>query len=325
MALARRLLLTALAAPAVARAQGMGQGWAPDRSITLLHGFGAGGAADTICRILAPPLAEALGRPVVVEPRPGAGGNIASAALARAPADGHTLGLLTGSHGVAAAFGKATGFDPVDSFAWISVALRYAFVLVARADGPYRDLRALVAAAKARPGAVQYGTLGPGSSHHLTGELFSAAAGIEMGQVPYRSDVAGITAVLGGELPLMVSTSVGAMGLLQDPKLRGLGVTADRRSGRFPAIPTVAASGFPDFRSYTWAGLAAPAATPAPVIAAVHAALLRSLAQPAVRTKLEELTDGEVDPSAPTATRALVVEEIAAWRGLITARGLSAE
>jgi tripartite-type tricarboxylate transporter receptor subunit TctC len=321
MALAQRLLLAALAAPAVARAQG----WTPDRSITLLHGFGAGGAADTICRILAPPLAEALGRPVVVEPRPGAGGNIGSAALARAPADGHTLGLLTGSHGVAAAFGKATGFDPVDGFAWISVALRYAFVLVARADGPYRDLAGLIAAAKARPGAVQYGTLGPGSSHHLTGELFSAAAGIEMGQVPYRSDVAGLGGVLGGELPLMVSTSVGAMGLLQDPRLRGLAVTADRRSGRFPAIPTVAESGFPGFRSYTWAGLAAPAGTPAPIVATLHAALLRALAQPTVRAKLEELTDGEVDPSAPAATRALVVEEIAAWRGLIKARGLSAE
>jgi tripartite-type tricarboxylate transporter receptor subunit TctC len=321
MALARRLLLAALAAPAIARAQG----WVPDRSITLLHGFGAGGAADTICRILAPPLAEALGRPVVVEPRPGAGGNIGSAALARAPADGHTLGLLTGSHGVAAAFGKATGFDPVDGFAWISVALRYAFVLVARADGPYRDLAGLIAAAKARPGAVQYGTLGPGSSHHLTGELFSAAAGIEMGQVPYRSDVAGLGGVLGGELPLMVSTSVGAMGLLQDPRLRGLAVTADRRSGRFPAIPTVAESGFPGFRSYTWAGLAAPAGTPAPIVATLHAALLRALAQPTVRAKLEELTDGEVDPSAPAATRALVVEEIAAWRGLIKARGLSAE
>lgn len=320
MALARRLLLAALAAPAVAQGQGV---WAPDRNITLLHGFGPGGAADTICRILAPPLAEALGRPVVVEPRPGAGGNIASAALARAPADGHTLGLLTGSHGVAAAFGRATGFDPVDGFAWISIALRYAFVFVARADGPYRDLGGLVAAAKARPGAVQYGTLGPGSSHHLTGELFSAAAGIGMGQVPYRSDVAGLGAVLGGELPLMVSTSVGAMGLLQDPKLRGLAVTADRRSARFPAIPTVAESGYPGFRSYTWAGLAAPAGTPAPVVTAVHAALLRALAQPAVRARLEALTDGEVDPSAPAATRALVVEEIEAWRGLIAARGLS--
>lgn len=321
----RRAALALLAAPALAPVQGWAQGWTPGRSITLLHGFGAGGAADTICRILAPPLAEALGRPVVVEPRPGAGGNIASAALARAAPDGLTLGLLTGSHGVAAAFGKAAGFDPVDGFAWISIALRYAFVLVARADSPYADLAGLIAAAKAAPGAVQYGTLGPGSSHHLTGELFSAAADIQMTQIPYRSDVAGLTGVLGGELPLMVSTTVGAMGLLADPKLRGLAVTADRRSARFPAIPTVAESGYPGFRSYTWAGLAAPAGTPAPIVATVHAALLRALALPAARAKLEELTDGEVDPTAPAATRALVVEEIEAWRGLIRSRGLSAE
>ncbi|TDG09720.1 tripartite tricarboxylate transporter substrate binding protein, partial [Paracraurococcus ruber] len=319
----RPLLLAGLAAPGLARAQ---PAWAPDRPVTLLHGFGPGGAADTICRILAPPLGEALGRPVVVEPRPGAGGNIASAALARAPADGHALGLLTGSHGVAAAFGRTSGFEPVDGFAWLSLFLRYAFVLVARADGPFADLGALVAAARARPGAVQYGTLGPGSSHHLTGELFSAAAGITLAQVPYRSDVAGITGVLGGELPLMLSTTVGAMGLLGDARLRGLAVTADRRSGRFPAIPTVAESGFPGFRSYTWAGLAAPAGTPAPVQAAIHAALLRALAQPAIRARLEELTDGEVEPSPPGApTRALVAAEIESWRGLIRARSLSAD
>ncbi|MBL6454460.1 hypothetical protein JMJ55_03930 [Belnapia sp. T6] len=296
----------------------------PERSITLLHGFGPGGAADTICRILASPLAEALGRPVVVEPRPGAGGNIASLALSRAAPDGHTVGLLTGSHGVAAAFGRANGFDPVDGFAWISIALRYAFALVARAEGPYRDLPALIAAARAAPGAVQYGTLGPGSSHHLTGELFSAAAGIEMTQVPYRSDAAGLTGVLGGELPLMISTTVGAMAMLRDGRLRALGVTSDRRSTRLPDVPAVAEV-LPGFRSITWAGLAAPAGTPAPVVAQWHAALLRALAQPGIAARLEELTDGEVAPSAPEATRGLVVAEIEAWRALIAARGLKAE
>lgn len=295
----------------------------PERSITLLHGFGAGGAADTICRILAPPLAEALGRPVVVEPRPGAGGNIASLALAR-DTDGHTIGLLTGSHGVAAAFDKASGFDPVDGFAWISIALRYAFVLVVRADSPHRDLAGLIAAAKRAPGAVQYGTLGPGSSHHLTGDLISAAAGIEMTQVPYRSDVAGLTGVLTGELPLMISTSVGAMGMLQDGRLRALALTADRRSRKFPAIP-LAAETLPGLHSTTWAGLAAPAATPSPVVAQWHAALLRALEAPGIRTRLEELTDGEVEPSTPEATRAMVVQEIAAWKTLIKARDLKAE
>jgi tripartite-type tricarboxylate transporter receptor subunit TctC len=318
----RRAVLAALATPALARAQ---PGWSPDRPITLIHGFGPGGAADTISRILAPPLAEALGRPVVVEPRPGAGGNIGSAALARAAPDGHTVGLLTGSHGVAAAFGRATGFDPVDGFAWISIALRYAFVLVVRADSPWADLPALLAAARVRPGAVQYGGLGPGSSHHLTAEALAAAAGVEWTQVPYRSDVAGLTGVLTGELPVMVSTTVGAMGMLQDPKLRGLAVTADRRSARFPAIPTVAEAALPGFRSYTWAGLAAPAGTPAPVLARWHAALVQALAAPGVRAKLEELTDGEVAPTPIAATRALVVQEIGEWRRLIRARNLSAD
>jgi tripartite-type tricarboxylate transporter receptor subunit TctC len=318
----RRALGAALLAPAVARAQG----WSPDRPVTLLHGFGAGGAADVICRILAPPMGDALGRPVVVETRPGASGNIASAALARAAPDGQTIALMTGSHGVGAAFGKATGFDPVDSFAWISIALRYAFVFVVRADSKYADLRAFIAAARAQPGALQYGTLGPGSSHHLTGELFSAAAGIEMTQVPYRGDVAGLTGVLSGELPMMIATLTGAMGLLQDPQLRGLAVTADHRSARFPAIPTVAeAAALPGFRSTTWAGLAAPAGTPAPIVARHYGALLAALAAPGVRTRLEELTDGEVDPSPPEQTRALVQNEIAAWRALIQARGLKAE
>ena len=323
MYLTRRPLLALLAVPALARAQG----WVPDRPVTLLHGFAAGGAADTIARVLAPSLAEALGKPVIVEARPGAGGNIASAALARAAPDGQTIGLLTGSHGVAAAFGKTSGFDPVDSFAWISIALRYAFVFVVRSDNAkYPDLRALIDVARAEPGAVQYGTLGPGSSHHLTGELFSQAAGIELTQLPYRGDNAGLTAVLSGELPMMCATLAGAMGLLDDPRLRGLGVTADRRSRRFPAIPTVAeATGSAGFRSYTWAGLAAPSGTPMPVQAGLHAALVQALAIPATRQRLEELTDGEVDPSALKATRGLVIEEIAAWRRLIVARNLKTE
>jgi len=324
MLLHRRPLLAMLAVPAQARAQ---PAWVPDRPVTLLHGFAAGGAADTIARVIAPSLAEALGKPVVVEARPGAGGNIASAALARAAPDGLTIGLLTGSHGVAAAFGKTSGFDPVDSFAWISIALRYAFVFVVRSDNArFPDLPTLIRVAKADPGGVQYGTLGPGSSHHLTGELFSQAAGIELTQIPYRGDNAGLTAVLSGELPMMCATVAGAMALLDDPRLRGLGITADRRSRRFPAIPTVAeATGLNGFRSYTWAGLAAPAATPLPVQAGLHAALVQALAMPATRQKLEELTDGEVDPTPLAATRGRVIEEIAAWRQLIAARNLKAD
>ncbi|MBX7247305.1 MAG: tripartite tricarboxylate transporter substrate binding protein, partial [Candidatus Sumerlaeaceae bacterium] len=237
----------------------------------------------------------------------------------------HTLGLLTGSHGVAAAFGRATGFDAVAGFDWISIFLRYAFVLVARAEGPFADLPALIAAARREPGAVQYGTLGPGSSHHLTGELLSAAAGIQMTQVPYRSDVQGLTAVLGGELPVTISTTVGASALMQDARLRVLGITSAGRSPRLPVVPTVAEAALPGFESTTWAGLAVPKGTPAEVRARLHAALLQVLAGQGLRQRLEELTDGVVAPTAEAETRGVLVAEIAKWRGLIEARGLRAE
>ncbi len=317
----RRALVGAAAIAGLARPA---LAW-PDRSITLIHGFGPGGAADTICRLIAPPLAEVLGRPMVVDPRPGAGGNIGTLALARAQPDGHTIGLLTGSHGVAAAFGRASGFDPLDGFEWVSLFLRYGFVLAVRADNPLRDVAGLIAAARALPEGFQYGSLGPGSSHHLTGELLAATAGVRLAQIPYRSDVAGLTAVLSGELPLMISTTVGAMALLtQDTRLRALAVTAARRTPQLPDVPTVAEI-VPGYQSTTWAGLAAPRGTPAQVMARLHAALAEILARPALRQRLTELVEGEVGMTAQGETRGVVAGEIAGWRRLIESRGLVAE
>jgi tripartite-type tricarboxylate transporter receptor subunit TctC len=212
----------------------------------------------------------------------------------------------------------------VDGFDWITIALRYAFVCVVRADSPYQDLPALIAAAKRGAGAVQYGTLGPGSSHHLTGELLSAAAGIQMTPVPYRSDVAGLTGVLGGELPLMISTTVGAMSMLQDGKLRPLAVTSPRRSRALPQVPTVAET-LPGYESFTWAGLVTPHGTPLPVQERLYEAMLAVLAQPALKQRLEELVDGEVAPTPRAETRGVLVAEIAKWKALIAARGLTAE
>ena len=317
----RRAALTGAIAMGLARPA---LAW-PDRTITLIHGFGPGGAADTICRLIAPPLAEVLGKPVVVEPRPGAGGNIGSLALSRAQPDGHTIGLLTGSHGVAAAFGRANGFDPLDSFDWITIFLRYGFVFALRADNPIRDVPGLIAAARAMPDGFQYGSLGPGSSHHLTGELFAATAGVRMAQVPYRSDVAGLTAVLSGELPLMISTTAGAMGmLLQETRLRAIAVTAARRTPQLPQVPTVAET-LPGFESTTWAGLAAPRGTPAPVVAQLHGAMAEILARPALRDRLAALVEGEIGLTAQAETRGVVAAEITRWRALIQTRGLVAE
>jgi tripartite-type tricarboxylate transporter receptor subunit TctC len=262
---------------------------------------------------------------VVVEPRPGAGGNIGTLALARAQPDGHTIGLLTGSHGVAAAFGRANGFDPLDSFDWVTIFLRYGFVFAVRADSPVRDVAGLVAAARGMPDGFQYGSLGPGSSHHLTGELFAAATGVKMTQVPYRSDVAGLTAVLSGDLPLMISTTAGAMGMLaQEQRLRPLAVTARNRTPQLPQVPTVAET-VPGYESTTWAGLALPRGTPAPIIARYHGAMEQILARPALRQRLAELVEGEIGLTPQAETRAVVAAEVASWRRLIQSRNLTAE
>lgn len=314
--------LAGLAAPA--RAQ---PAW-PERPISLIHGFPPGGGADTVSRLVAAPLGERLGRPVLVESRPGAGGNIGSLAVARAAPDGHTLGLQTGSHAVNAAFGRIRDYDPVEGLDWIAILLRYAFVLVVREDNPARDLAALLELARRNPGSVTYGSGGVGSSHHLTAELLSAAAGVQMTHVPYRGDAAGLTAVLSGEITLMVATTVGAVGQLGVPgaRLRALAVTAPRRTGRLPQVPTVAeAAGLAGFESTTWAGLAAPRGLPPAVLARLSAEVQAVLAEPGLRERLETSVDGEVQATTPDQARDFVRADVAKWRRLIESRKIVAD
>lgn len=318
------LAMLSAAPGTTARAQ---SSW-PERPIALIHGFPPGGGADTVARLVATPLGEALGKPVVVEGRPGAGGNIGSLALARAAADGYTLGLPTGSHAVNAAFGRIREYDPVEGFDWIAILLRYAFVLVVRDDNPVRDLPALLDIARRNPGSVTFGSGGVGSSHHLTGELLCAAAGVQMTHVPYRGDAAGLTAVLSGEISMMVSTTVGAVGQVGVPgaRLRGLAVTAQRRTRRLPAVPTVAeAANLPGFESATWAGLAAPRGLPPAILARLAAATQAVLAEPGLRDRLENSVDGEVQATTPEQARAFVQADVAKWRRLIEARNIVAD
>lgn len=320
--IARRALLGVLAAPiAVRRAAAS---W-PDRPVRLLHGFAPGGTADIIARLLAGPVGDALGQPVVVEPRPGAGGNIASAALARAPADGYTLGLLTGGHAVSAAFAQGLTFDPVADFDFVAMVARYAFVIVVRQDSPVRDLAGLLALARERPGRVTFGSAGVGSTHHLVGEMLNAAAGVQMLHVPYRGDAAGTTALLGGEVTAMVTTSAGVLPYVRAGTLRCLAVSAARRSALLPDVPTVAEAALPGFEAPTWIGIAAPRGLPPEVLARLHGVVARVTAAPAMRQRLVELLDGEADAASPDAMRAFVAGEITRWRALIQRQGIRPE
>lgn len=279
----RRLALGLLAAPLFIRPA---LAW-PDRPMRLLHGFGPGGTADILARLVAQPLAEALGQPVVVESRPGAGGNIASAALARSPADGHTIGLLTGGHAVSAAFAQGLTFDPVNDFDFVSMIVRYAFVIVVRADSPARDLAGLVALAKAQPGRVTFGSAGVGSTHHLVGEMLNAAAGIQMQHVPYRGDAAGTTALLSGEVSAMVTTSVGVLPHIRAGTVRCLAVSSATRSALLPDVPTVAeAANLPGYASSFWFGLLAPRGTPAPVVERLQRETAAIMAMPDILQRI---------------------------------------
>ncbi|MGG5817467.1 tripartite tricarboxylate transporter substrate binding protein [Falsiroseomonas sp. HW251] len=318
----RRAALAMLATPLIASPALAA--W-PERPIRLLHGFAPGGTADILARLLATPMGEQLGQPVIVESRPGAGGNIASAQLARSAPDGYTLGLLTGGHAVSAAFAQGLTFDPVADFDFVALVVRYAFVVVVRADNPARDLKSLLDLARANPGRVTFGSAGVGSTHHLVGEMLNATAGVQMQHIPYRGDAAGTTALLGGEITAMITTSVSVLPQVRAGSVRALAVSSARRSKLLPEVPTVAEAALPGFEAPTWAGIAGPRGLPEPVAARLYEVIGRVIEEPGLRARLEELLDGEVGTGRPGEMRPFVTAEIARWRRLIEQRGIRME
>lgn len=289
----------------------------PSRPITLIHGFAAGGTADAISRILAQPMGEILKQPIVVEQRPGAGGNNASRAVATAAPDGYTIGLPTGGHAVSAGLYKSLPFHPVDSFEMVSTVVYYAFAIAAKPDFPANDMKGLIAYAKANPGKLDYGSAGVGSTHHLTGELLASVAGIQWNHVPYRGEAAAFTGLLSGDLPIIIATAVTVAPQLKAGKLKALAVSSPTRFRDMPTVPTVAESALPGFDVRTWAGIFAPKGTPAPVVARLNSAIQQSLARPDVKARLEEVVGGDVQGSTPEAMKKMVASEAARWTDVI--------
>ncbi len=309
--LALAAVLGAVALPALAQ-----QGY-PVRPIKLVHGFAPGGAADTLSRIMAEGLQKKLGQPVVVEARPGAGGNIAASAVTKADPDGYTLGLVTGGHAISAAIYKTLDFQPVDDFQMISTIVYYALVIAVRSDNPAKTLGDFLAAAKAKPGTLSFGSVGFGSTHHLAGELLASEAGVQLVHVPYRGDSQTITALLGGEVPMIVGTPVLLAPQIQSGAVRGLAVTSSRRTALLPDVPTVDEAGVRGYDVRTWAGLLAPKGTPPGIVATINAAVQDLLKTPEVRTRLETAVGGEARGSTPDEMKQLVSSEIAKWKAVV--------
>ncbi|MGV3633490.1 MAG: Bug family tripartite tricarboxylate transporter substrate binding protein [Pseudorhodoplanes sp.] len=287
----------------------------PSRPITLSHGFGAGGNSDTVARIIAPVLAERLGQQVLVEPRVGAGGNLATDRVTKAAPDGYNLIVLTGGHAVSGALYKALPFHPVDDLQMLSTLIYFPFVISVRADHRFQSLADLVAEAKAKPKTVTYSSVGVGSTQHLAGELLASLAGIELVHVPYRGGQAPVTDLLGGRIDVMIDTLTVTRPQLAAGTVRGLAVTSPAAWPGLPGIPAAAdtVKGY-DVRS--WMGVATTKGVPDPVVKTLNAEILYALQQPQVRDKLEAIGN-EVRGSTPDEMRTWVAGEIAKWRKVI--------
>jgi tripartite-type tricarboxylate transporter receptor subunit TctC len=289
----------------------------PNRPIRLLHGFAAGGAADTLARIVSEALSKRLGQPVIVEAKPGAGGNIAAVAVVNSAPDGYTLGLVTGAHAISGALYKTLAYSPTDSFEMVSTLVYYALVIAVRADFPAKTLPDLIAMAKAKPNEIGFGSVGFGSTHHLAGELLNTAAGIKMFHVPYRGDATSVTALLGGEVPVIIGTTVLLAGQIESGAIRGLAVTSPTRTALLPNVPSAKEAGLKGYDVRTWAGIVVPKGTPADIVNKLNAEVAAMLRDPAVKKALETAIGGEARGSTPDEMRALVQTETAKWSRVI--------
>ena len=304
-------LTLACAAPLTASAQDF-----PDKPIKIYQGFAAGGNADTIARVVSAEMSKGLGQPFVVEAQTGAGGTIAAATVARARPDGYTLLLATGGHAVAGALYNKLNYQTVSDFQMISTVTFFPFLLVVRADSPYRSLAELLAAARADARSVSYGSAGIGSTHDLAGELLVKSAKVEMQHVPYRGDAASVTALLGGEVPMIIAPPTAVMPNIKAGKLRALATTGAQRWSAMPEVPMVVEQGVAGYDVRSWAGLMAPAGTPRPVVERLRAETLKALQVPAVRARLEDM-GGEARGSTPEEMTTMVNAELRRWTAVV--------
>lgn len=247
-------------------------GW-PERPVRIVVPFPAGGSTDAVARLSAEWLARGLGQPVTVENRTGASGTIAAEFVAQAAPDGHTLFMASLAQlSIVPQMGRVR-YDPFRSFAPVTVVSRSYFALGVHPSLPARDVRQLVALARARPGELAYGSSGNGSAAHLTMALFLHRAGVSMTHIPYKGVAPAIADLVGGHVPMVFGSVSEVLRYYKAGKLRVLGVSSDRRLAQMPEVPTVAEQGFPGYVVTTWNGLVAPVATPEPILAALGGSL----------------------------------------------------
>jgi tripartite-type tricarboxylate transporter receptor subunit TctC len=284
----RRVLAAALvAAPFVAPAA-RAQAW-PSRPIRLVVPYPPGGGADTTARLIAEPMAAALGQPVVVENRGGAGGSIGAAEVARAPHDGHTLLLDAGAHVVNPLVMRTLPFDYHTAFAPVTQLTVLPQIMVVKTALPAATVPEFIALAKARPGALSYGSSGNATSSHLAAAWFAQATGISLVHVPYRGGGPAVQDLVAGVIDMHMGTVSSSLALAQAGRIRPLAVTTKERLAQLPDVPTIAETAVPGFELNEWNGLYAPSGTPTEVLDRLNAAAVAAVAEPAVKARLASL------------------------------------
>jgi tripartite-type tricarboxylate transporter receptor subunit TctC len=291
----------------------------PARPIKILVGAPAGGTTDTMARAIADPMAAALKQPVLVENRPGAGGNLAAAAVAKSAPDGYTLLVSFSSHTINATLYPSLPYDPVADFTPITMIARVPSLLVGRASLPPKDLTELIGLAKAQPHKLTIGIGGIGSSLHLAGEKFKLMTGVDLLNVPYKGTAPALTDLLGGQIDLMFISLVTGTEQVRAGKLRAYGVTSDKRQAAFPDLPAIGEA-VPGFESTAWFGVFAPAGLSNAVTEKLHATIVGALSVPRLREQLK--TEGAISVgNTPQEFTAFVREDIERWAPVVKASG----
>ncbi len=297
----------------------------PSKPIRIVIPFAPGGTVDILGRVVGERLAARLGQPVIIDNRPGAGGNIAAAVVARAEPDGYTLFL--GSMGTQSMNGSIypkLSFDPIGDFAPIARLVNSANLLVVNPSIPAKSVTELIQLLKSKPGELNYASAGIGSFNHISAVLFQTMAGVKMTHVPYKSGGQALNSVLAGETQLVFQTIPAAVPYVQSGKLRALAVCTEARHPLFPDIPTASESGVPGFEISTWYGMLAPAGTPRAVIDRLHDGLARTLEDPKTQKRLTELgLDSAVN--TPEEFAELIVADAKKWSQVVKAAGIQAE
>jgi tripartite-type tricarboxylate transporter receptor subunit TctC len=315
----------ALATAAGARTSAVGaqESW-PSKPVTIVVPQAVGGANDTVARAFATRLAQSIGQPIVIENRVGAGGNVGTAHVARAPRDGYTLMLTAQSaQTINPALYRNAGFDPIRDFEPVMSVATAPYLLVANPKFPASDLKSLIAYAKPRPGKIDYASAGNGTLNHLLGVMLNQRAGLHLVHIPYRGAAAAAADVVAGQVPITFGSFPGVFPFVKNGQLKVIGVATERRTKLAPELPTLAET-LPGFHVNSWYGLFAPAGTPRAIVDRIAAEGAKALADPALIERLAS-QGAEPAPSTPAELARLTRDDLELWAKIVKSSGATVD